>query len=180
MLCLCFAACERNEESIQPVGHSDAELELLIEDDASQLWDVVQGVFQGYSEREIARINTQLEQGAVPADLLPAGSARQLDVLHTQIVERVSSLSYSHDQDQLIGLFEEISSKKARNRTVRKALDTPCFDAWDIQMGAIAATYFTCLAYSRTWVNASKCSVVAAIASTAAELTYQNCMEQYE
>lgn len=180
--CFALASCNKNSELTSPVSNYDREIESNIEKGFNALHTYVVDHFGQLQKKELVAVKKQLEAGATLSEVHPQFTTNYFQTLQVQLAENFKRLSYYKDQDKLDSFIENLTHQKfSTKRHLEKSTGTPCFDAWDAEMATIAATVADCLTYSSPdlW-SLSKCGAIAAIGIAGAELTYQNCMAQYE
>lgn len=182
MCCLFFASCSKDIEVVTPEFSKDDQLETLIKKDFTELNVSIQSFFRQLGRKRLLIMKNQLNSGATLADLDSRFSSSHFQSIQLRLADNFKLLSYYEDQVRLDDFVDEMARSVTRGTShLAKAYGTPCFDAWDLAMASIAAGAAICLSYSPpTLVAISKCSAGAAIAMITAEISYRNCMEQYE
>lgn len=181
LMCILFlASCSKKDQLIESKFSEDQQLEETIKEDFSTLTSSFRKIFSGREKQELIRFKEQLEDGANLVDLNIPFIADEFQPLQIRLADKLKSLSYYQDQNRLIDFLEEVGKEAANNKgSVSRAMGTPCYDTWDRQMAAVASSFLVCLGYSPNWAMASKCTIIAVIASVSTELAYQACIDEY-
>ena len=183
LICLfALASCSKEVEMAKTVSNDDLELEATIENGFEDLINNVQNYFQGFGKKDLDSIKSRLESGATLTEIDQRFAAETFQRLQLNLVNNFRSLSYYNDSAQLEAFIDQlVQNVTAKGKKVANVDGTPCFDAWDLQMATVTATAVVCLAYSSPdLISISRCGALVAIGTIAAEIAYQNCMDQYE